>query len=201
MTRAKAEPSAEPVPASGAFGEIELELGSDPAIVVEDDDDDEPTSRRRPVRAEELPPSRPNEAPTRIHLEDGPAARAAALAAIRELYAGGETAAALALASEVEVDAASGAPAHPSEDMGTAIASASDRSSYLPSFLSQETLPRLLLGPEDIARLDLDHRAGFLLAHVDGKQSTLEILDVCAMPEAEALAILERLCTLGVIAW
>jgi hypothetical protein len=46
----------------------------------------------------------------------------------------------------------------------------------------------------------LDPRAGFLLAHIDGIYSMEEIPDRCAMPEAEALATLERLCALGVLA-
>jgi len=51
----------------------------------------------------------------------------------------------------------------------------------------------------EIAKLPIDHRAGFLLAHVDGMQTLEEILDVCAMPATEALALIAKLEKMGVI--
>lgn len=60
-------------------------------------------------------------------------------------------------------------------------------------------IPRVKKSPGEIAKLPIDHRAGFLLAHIDGMQSVEEILDICAMPESEALDLIEKLETLGVI--
>lgn len=63
----------------------------------------------------------------------------------------------------------------------------------------RHSIPRSLKSMTEIARLPIDHRAGFLLAHVDGMQTLEEILDVCAMPAAEALALIENLKEMGVI--
>lgn len=57
----------------------------------------------------------------------------------------------------------------------------------------------LRLKAEDIASLPIDHRGGFLLSHVDGMHSLEEILDICAMPQVEALEIIANLEALGVI--
>ncbi len=51
----------------------------------------------------------------------------------------------------------------------------------------------------DLSKLPIDHRAGFLLAHVDGMQTLEEILDVCAMPATEALELIDKLQKMGVI--
>ncbi len=53
---------------------------------------------------------------------------------------------------------------------------------------------------DQITRLPIDHRAGFLLAHIDGTQTMEEILDVCAMPRGEALDLIAELASLGVLA-
>ena len=42
-------------------------------------------------------------------------------------------------------------------------------------------------------------RAAFIAHHVDGVQSMRDILDICAMPEAEALDVFGRLQALGMI--
>lgn len=57
----------------------------------------------------------------------------------------------------------------------------------------------LRLKGQDIADLPIDHRGGFLLSHVDGMHSLEEILDICAMPQVEALEIIANLEALGVI--
>jgi hypothetical protein len=129
-----------------------------------------------------------------------------ALAAVRDLYARGAADEALVVAAQLRTHASSSGPAPRAAPRGhdalegTAIARAGDRASTLPALISRTGVPRRVLAPSEVAQLALDHRAGFLLAHIDGMHSMEEILDVCAMPEAEALAILERLCALGVIA-
>lgn len=63
----------------------------------------------------------------------------------------------------------------------------------------RQSIPRLLQSMAEVSRLKIDHRAGFLLAHVDGMQTLEEILDVCAMPATEALSLFANLKSLGVI--
>jgi hypothetical protein len=63
----------------------------------------------------------------------------------------------------------------------------------------RQSIPRVLKSMGEVAKLKIDHRAGFLLAHVDGMQTLEEILDICAMPPAEALALIANLKTMGVI--
>jgi hypothetical protein len=60
-------------------------------------------------------------------------------------------------------------------------------------------VPRVLLSRAEIAQLPIDPRSAFVLCHIDGSQTLEEILDVCAMPESDALQLLERLQTMGVI--
>ena len=67
------------------------------------------------------------------------------------------------------------------------------------SLSQRQSIPRRLTALADLSKLKIDHRAGFLLAHVDGMQTLEEILDVCAMPAAEALALFSNLEALGVI--
>jgi hypothetical protein len=51
-----------------------------------------------------------------------------------------------------------------------------------------------------VAELALDHRAGFMLSLIDGTASIEEVLDMCPMPELEALSVLANLLRRGVIA-
>jgi len=63
----------------------------------------------------------------------------------------------------------------------------------------RQSIPRVLKSMAELSKLKIDHRAGFLLAHVDGMQTLEEILDVCAMPPAEALDLIANLKEMGVI--
>jgi hypothetical protein len=58
---------------------------------------------------------------------------------------------------------------------------------------------RLAVSKLRIAELALDHRSGFLLSLIDGKATVEEVLDMCAMPEPQALAILHELLRRGVV--
>jgi hypothetical protein len=51
-------------------------------------------------------------------------------------------------------------------------------------------VPRPAVEANQITRLSLDHRAGFVLSLVDGINSIDDILDVSGMPRLEALQIL-----------
>jgi hypothetical protein len=63
----------------------------------------------------------------------------------------------------------------------------------------RQSIPRVLKSMAEVSKLKIDHRAGFLLAHVDGMQTLEEILDICAMPPAEALELIANLKAMGVI--
>ncbi len=57
----------------------------------------------------------------------------------------------------------------------------------------------LLRSQREIAMLPLDPKIAFVLSQVDGRRTIDEILDVCAMPEREALAIVRHLVRLGIV--
>ncbi|MBS2012106.1 MAG: hypothetical protein JST00_04430 [Deltaproteobacteria bacterium] len=67
------------------------------------------------------------------------------------------------------------------------------------SLTMRQSIPRVLKSPQEISKLPIDHRAGFLLAHFDGMQTLEEILDICAMPTDEALSLITELQEMGVI--
>jgi hypothetical protein len=69
----------------------------------------------------------------------------------------------------------------------------------LPTLTARHSIPHVRKTAEEIAKLPLDHRAGFLLAHIDGMHTMEEILDICAMPPEEALMLIEQLKKLEVI--
>jgi len=168
---------------------------------------------------DDVPPSSRRNAPS----ASGVASRDDRVAVMRELYAQGNADAALAVAAELSSDIAADAGADAFDPFGglipvddddpfgglepvydddpqghTAIIEASADSSRLATMTSRQ-VPHLLVGPKEIAKLPMDPRAAFILGHIDGIQSMEEILDVCAMPEAEALELIERLRRMGVI--
>jgi hypothetical protein len=175
-------------------------------------------SETRVGRFDDVPPPSSRSAPS----ASGVASRDDRVAAMRDLYAQGHADAALALAAELsfEFDASEPEPFDPfgglipieeDDPFGgleiveeddpqdhTAILEASADSSRLARITSRQ-VPQLLVGPKEIAKLPMDPRAAFILGHIDGIQSMEEILDVCAMPEAEAIELIERLHRMGVI--
>ena len=60
-------------------------------------------------------------------------------------------------------------------------------------------VPTVAVPPEQLRWLTLDHRAGFLLSHVDGVSSLEEILDISGMPHLEAMRIIYDLMQQRVI--
>ncbi len=155
------------------------------------------------------------------------------VAAMRELYARGDAAGALALASTLSHSVAlpSNASSADSPDASIVVEfgeqsidlsdpfgglipfadddpapmSRASATATVPPPAAQLTLterqsiPRRLTALADMSKLKIDHRAGFLLAHIDGMQTLEELLDVCAMPAEEALALIANLKVLGVI--
>lgn len=67
------------------------------------------------------------------------------------------------------------------------------------SLTERQGIPRVVRPTSEITKLRIDHRQGFLLSFVDGTQTLEEILDICAMPSAEALALISSLKEMGVI--
>lgn len=60
---------------------------------------------------------------------------------------------------------------------------------------------RLAVAPHLLREMKLDAAMGFLLSLVDGRTTVEELLDLCAMPHAEALRLLSRLRFLRIIAF
>jgi hypothetical protein len=56
-----------------------------------------------------------------------------------------------------------------------------------------DRVPFVVVAREELRWLAIDHRAGFLLSHVDGVSSLETILDVSGMPRLDALRILVEL--------
>jgi hypothetical protein len=63
-----------------------------------------------------------------------------------------------------------------------------------------DAIPQVRIPPGEVIWLDLDHRAGFVLAQVDGQSSYEEILDLTGMERLEALRILVNLVQKKIIA-
>ena len=160
--------------------------------------------------------------------ESGVAVGGDRVAAMRELYAKGDAEGALSLADDIRSTLQPGALGdHPdasimvelgaevsidlSDPFGglipldagdggvSAMVTAPPSAAPQLSLTQRHSIPSLRKEAGDLSRLPIDHRAGFLLAHVDGMQTLEEILDVCAMPATEALELLEKLRNLGVI--
>jgi hypothetical protein len=151
----------------------------------------QPPPPRSPSASSErtIVPAPPPPAPRRI----------SSVAALRELYVRGNVEEALAVASDVAAEAERidfGDRRGMVEETAPPTAIGENP---LAQLLSKTGVPRILRPLSELAHLPIDHRAGFLLAHVDGRQTMEEILDVCAMPEAEALAVIDRLRKMGVL--
>ncbi len=69
-------------------------------------------------------------------------------------------------------------------------------SAKVPAF----TKPRVTASKDDIASAPIDHRAAFLLSHIDGRTSVRDLVDVSGMERDEVDALLERLELLGIVA-
>ena len=62
-----------------------------------------------------------------------------------------------------------------------------------------ETIPRVLLKDDEIIWLNLDHRAGFVLAQIDGTVSFDDLFSVSGMSRIDTARILAQLVDEGVI--
>jgi hypothetical protein len=64
-----------------------------------------------------------------------------------------------------------------------------------------DRVPVVIVGREQLRWLSIDHRAGFLLSHIDGISNLEMILDVSGMPLLDALKILAELSQQRVISF
>jgi hypothetical protein len=63
----------------------------------------------------------------------------------------------------------------------------------------QDAIPRLAIGPEEVMWLNLDHRAGFLLAQIDGTITYEDLFALSGLPRLDTARILATLLQEGVI--
>jgi len=80
------------------------------------------------------------------------------------------------------------------DDVGAAVKSGADAVS-----VSGRQVPKIVRTKDEIAAAPIDHRAGFLLAHIDGVTSVQGLVDIAGMPENEVHEILDRLRRLGIV--
>lgn len=73
------------------------------------------------------------------------------------------------------------------------------RAMYASKIGDTQAVPRVLVAPDELIWLDLDHRAGFVLAQIDGVSSYEEIVEVAGMDMLESYRIIAKLVQDGVI--
>lgn len=66
--------------------------------------------------------------------------------------------------------------------------------------LSLGAIPRRIVDNNGVMLLPLDHRAAFVLMHIDGKTNLRTLIDVTGMVPEEVVAMVERLLELHAIA-
>jgi len=117
------------------------------------------------------------------------------LAELRERYALGDFSGALTIAEGILEDDAENA------DVQRYAESCRDvlMQMYAARLGSMDQIPTVSVPQEQLRWLTLDHRAGFLLSHVDGVSSLEEILDISGMPHLEAMRIIYDLLQQRVI--
>lgn len=64
---------------------------------------------------------------------------------------------------------------------------------YLSEIGDVHAVPKVLVPPDQIIWLDLDHRSGFVLSQVDGLSSYQELIEITGMGRLESLEILAKL--------
>lgn len=75
------------------------------------------------------------------------------------------------------------------------------RTAYTASLGPLDRVPLVVVPREQLRWLTIDHRAGFILSHVDGVSNLEEIIDISGMPELDALRILAELAQQRIIAF
>lgn len=114
---------------------------------------------------------------------------------LRERYALGDFSGALTVAESLLEDDADNA------DVQRYAASCRDvlQQMYMARLGALDQIPVVAVPAEQLRWLTLDHRAGFLLSHVDGVSTLEEILDISGMPHLEAMRLIYELLQQKVI--
>jgi hypothetical protein len=60
-------------------------------------------------------------------------------------------------------------------------------------------VPKLVAPAEKLVGLPLDHKAGFVIACIDGESNVQTLIDVSGLPPIDVVATLEQLVGLGVL--
>ncbi len=165
-------------PAASATVLVEEGAGLDLGAVDEKSD-------IRPLVADQRPPSRPPPAGDVALWMEG----------ARELFALGDFSGSLEMIERIlRVDATHAeARAYLRQNESTLVAM------YESKLGSLGTRPRLAIHPEEVLWLNLDHRAGFLLAQIDGTVSYEDLFALSGLPRLDTARILASLVAEGVI--
>ena len=142
-------------------------------------------SELRPLVADQRPPSRPPPPGDVASWMDG----------ARELFALGDFSGSLEMIERIlRVDPTHAeARAYLRQNESTLVAM------YESKLGSLATRPRLAIHPEEVLWLNLDHRAGFLLAQIDGTVSYDDLFALSGLPRLDTARILASLIAEGVI--
>lgn len=92
-----------------------------------------------------------------------------------------------------------GMPLTQNESIGVDGAEGAARLSAAALKLLLRTVPRVIRSRLELAAAPIDHREGFVLAHIDGETSIQGLIDVAGMPDDDVLSVLQRLRHLGLI--
>lgn len=103
-------------------------------------------------------------------------------------------------AMEIAEELLSRDPDHPDARECIERSRAALHAAYTTKLGSLDRVPVLAIAREQLRWLTIDHRAGFILSHVDGMSNLEEIVDVSGMPELDALRILSELVEQRIIA-
>ena len=165
-------------PASAPTVLVEEGAGLDLGAIAEKSD-------IRPLVADQRPPSRPPPAGDVATWMEG----------ARELFALGDFSGSLEMIERIlRVDPTHAeARAYLRQNESTLVAM------YESKLGSLATRPRLAIHPEEVLWLNLDHRAGFLLAQIDGAVSYEDLFALSGLPRLDTARILASLVSEGVI--
>ena len=165
-------------PASSPTVLVEEGAGLDLGAIAEKSD-------IRPLVADQRPPSRPPPAGDVATWMEG----------ARELFALGDFSGSLEMIERIlRVDPTHAeARAYLRQNESTLVAM------YESKLGSLATRPRLAIHPEEVLWLNLDHRAGFLLAQIDGMVSYDDLFALSGLPRLDTARILASLVAEGVI--
>jgi hypothetical protein len=82
---------------------------------------------------------------------------------------------------------------------GRGVVGAEDTPSDVRPIISLRAVPWLVVTHEELRRLPLDSRAGFLVSLIDGRCTVEMLLDIATLPEDDVISMLGHLVRLGAI--